>query len=232
MSVRRGRDRFVFGPGEACAWDATETHSGVPHRSDSWEARLLVVEPPAFEDHLRDLELVPTGFTFADPRLSDPTLVAELAAAHRASEDASAPRLAKESLLADYLTSLLATSGIAPTASQTESSERARRDPALRRACDYLRAHLARNVTLAELAAAARVPRFRVLRLFRARFGAPPHRYLLAQRVALARRLLEAGRPPSDVAAATGFADQAHLHRLFARTLGITPGEYARGFRR
>jgi transcriptional regulator GlxA family with amidase domain len=30
------------------------------------------------------------------------------------------------------------------------------------------------------------------------------------------------------VAVATGFVDQAHLHRHFVRTLGITPHRYAR----
>ena len=29
-------------------------------------------------------------------------------------------------------------------------------------------------------------------------------------------------------AAATGFVDQSHLHRLFRRSLGVTPGEYRR----
>lgn len=232
MSVRRGREHIVFTQGEACVWDATEAHAGTPHACESWDARVLVLEPPAFEDHLSDLELVPTGVTFKRPRVSDPALVALLVAAHSSSEHPTAPRLATESFLADTLTAIVAAAGVAPSANRQTSRERARRDPALRRACDYLRAELARNVSLDELAVAARTTRFRILRLFQARFGAPPHRYLLAQRVALARRLLESGQPASDVALATGFSDQAHLHRVFVRTLGITPGKYARGFRR
>ena len=55
----------------------------------------------------------------------------------------------------------------------------------------------------------------------------PPHRFQLAQRVRLARRLLERGVPIAAVAAATGFADQSHLHRHFKRGLDLTPGEYA-----
>ena len=48
----------------------------------------------------------------------------------------------------------------------------------------------------------------------------------------MARQLLEAGENTADVAVATGFADQSHLHRHFRRTLDLTPREYARRFHR
>jgi AraC-like DNA-binding protein len=232
MSARRGRQSFVLASGQACIWDATGTHAGVPHACVTWGARVIVIEAPAVEDHLRDLELVSTGFTFPEPHVTDPRLVAQLAAVHRCSADPRTPRLAMQSLLNEHLTAVLCAAGAAPAVGQTMSRARARRDPALRRGCDYLRAHLADNVSLDDLAAAAGAPRFRVLRLFRAAFGAPPHRFQLAHRIVLARHLLESGRAASDVALATGFVDQAHLHRCFVRTLGITPGRYARAFRR
>ncbi|MDJ0742612.1 MAG: helix-turn-helix domain-containing protein [Xenococcaceae cyanobacterium MO_167.B27] len=34
----------------------------------------------------------------------------------------------------------------------------------------------------------------------------------------------------ADVAAETGFSDQSHLHRYFKRIVGVTPGQYVRGF--
>jgi AraC-like DNA-binding protein len=107
-----------------------------------------------------------------------------------------------------------------------------RDDPALERARDYLGDRLQTRVTLDELAAAAGTDKFRLVRLFRAATGMPPHRYQLAQRVRLARRLIERGVPVAEVAAATGFADQSHLHRHFRRTLDLTPREYARRFHR
>jgi len=60
----------------------------------------------------------------------------------------------------------------------------------------------------------------------------PPHRFQIAQRVKLARRMLERGAGVSEVAARTGFFDQSHLHRHFRRSLGTTPREYARRFRK
>jgi transcriptional regulator GlxA family with amidase domain len=62
------------------------------------------------------------------------------------------------------------------------------------------------------------------------RTGLPPHALQLALRIRKARRLLESGESIADVAAATGFADQSHLHRHFQRSLGLTPGEYRRSF--
>ena len=102
----------------------------------------------------------------------------------------------------------------------------ARRDPAFRAACAYLGDNLARNVSLDELAAAAGVNRFRIVRLFGAAVGLPPHRFLLAQRINAARALLERGTPIGRAAVLCGFADQSHLHRHFRRAWGITPGEY------
>jgi AraC-like DNA-binding protein len=51
------------------------------------------------------------------------------------------------------------------------------------------------------------------------------------QQIARAReaaRLLLAGQPPSDVAAALGFTDQSHLTHSLKRFLGQTPGQLAR----
>ena len=49
---------------------------------------------------------------------------------------------------------------------------------------------------------AAGVSRHRLTRLFRAAYGMPPHRFALAHRIRAARRLLERGVAPAEVAAA------------------------------
>jgi transcriptional regulator GlxA family with amidase domain len=83
-----------------------------------------------------------------------------------------------------------------------------------------------RNVGLDELAAAAGIGKFRLVRLFRERTGLPPHALQIAHRVRMARGLLEGGDTIADIATAPGFADQSHLHRHFQRSLGLTPGGY------
>jgi AraC-like DNA-binding protein len=67
-----------------------------------------------------------------------------------------------------------------------------------------------------------------VLRAFRAETGLPPHAYLNQVRVRQARALLASGMAPAQVAATTGFADQAHLTRHFKRVVGVPPGAYQR----
>ena len=58
--------------------------------------------------------------------------------------------------------------------------------------------------------------------------GMTPHAYLVQRRLALARSLLAGGQSIAEAATAAGFADQAHLTRVFRRCLGYTPAAYAR----
>jgi AraC family transcriptional regulator len=100
----------------------------------------------------------------------------------------------------------------------------------LRRVLDYLDANLAGAVSLADLAAVARVSVFHFARQFRAAVGEAPHRYLIRLRVERAKGLIREGRLSlAQVAAAVGFADQSHLNRHFKRLAGVTPGQFLPG---
>jgi AraC-like DNA-binding protein len=222
MRVRRGRERFVFGPRDVCTWDPSGAHCGAPYGCTRWEARLVVLESPALEWILRGLEPPPADLCFPRPLVRDVELAQRFVELHRTLETPSWA-LEREGLLADWLRDV--SDG---TPSLEDRRRAARRDPALRRACELLRDELAGNVTLDELALAAGVSRHRLSRLFRAAYGMPPHRFQLAHRIRVARRMLERGVAVADVAQATGFFDQSHLHRHFRRTLGMTPARYAR----
>lgn len=99
----------------------------------------------------------------------------------------------------------------------------------LDRVRQFMESHLTRDVSLAELAAVAGVGECHLTRAFRRAFGQPPHAFHRQLRVSRARRLLKDERPIVDVAAETGFADQAHFTRHFKRLVGVTPGAYLRG---
>jgi transcriptional regulator GlxA family with amidase domain len=79
---------------------------------------------------------------------------------------------------------------------------------------------------LAEIAAETGLSRYQLVRSFRTEVGMPPYAWLAQFRVTQARALLERGCRPAEVAAVTGFADQAHLTRWFRRVVGVTPGVY------
>jgi AraC-like DNA-binding protein len=223
MRVHRGGEVHRFGPGDVCAWDPSARHEGRPWRSPRWEARLVVLELPDVREIVRDSETAGGDVAFASPRVRDRRLAQRFLELHVALE-APAWKLERDTLLQEWLCSLAGGGAAA-------APRAARRDPALRRACELVGDDLARNLTLAEVAEAAGVSRHRLTRLFRAAYGLPPHRFVLAQRIRAARRLLERGAAPGEVAAQTGFFDQSHLHRHFTRTLGMTPGAYAAALR-
>jgi transcriptional regulator GlxA family with amidase domain len=56
--------------------------------------------------------------------------------------------------------------------------------------------------------------------------GTSPYRYSLLRRLDRALALLRRGRPVADVALDTGFADQAHLTRMFKAAHGVPPAHH------
>jgi AraC-like DNA-binding protein len=206
---RGGREHWVR-PGDLVAWDASDAHRGASV-DGPWRSRLMIVEAD---------ELL-TGVRFPEPVIADRRLARVFASAHAELEAPGAP-LAHETVLAEVLLAFVARSaGVRPAG---------REDRAVRVALEVLGERPERNVPLDELAAAAGVDKYRLLRAFRAQVGMPPHAWLLTRRLRLARRMLEAGAPIAETAAATGFADQSHLTRHFRRSLGFTPGAYRRHF--
>ncbi|MEW2624238.1 AraC family transcriptional regulator [Streptomyces sp. NPDC048106] len=108
-----------------------------------------------------------------------------------------------------------------------------RRDPKLaRKLRELLDARLAEGISLAEAAGLLHAHPAHLVRAFSGAYGIAPHQYLMSRRVGRARRLLLDGLPPGEVAALTGFYDQAHLTRHFRKLVGVPPGRYRRGARR
>ncbi|NKC33872.1 AraC family transcriptional regulator [Falsiroseomonas selenitidurans] len=97
----------------------------------------------------------------------------------------------------------------------------------LRAVLAYIEEHLAEEITLADLAAVARLSRFHFARAFRAEAGVAPHAHVTLRRVERAKRLmLEGGTALSEIALACGFAHQAHFTTAFRRVTGTTPGRW------
>ncbi len=100
------------------------------------------------------------------------------------------------------------------------------RQAELDRLCDYIDAHLAAPLSLEDLARAVGMGPWTLSRLLRQAVASSPYRFVIDRRVARARELVRAGKLPlKDVAAATGFSDQAHLTRMMRARLGVTPGQ-------
>ena len=94
------------------------------------------------------------------------------------------------------------------------------------RASDYFMQHLDRQVSLSEVSLAIGVSAFHICRQFAAQVGMSPGAFVRSRRVARAQELIRLGRDLSGVAAACGFADQAHMTRLFRSIIGCTPAQW------
>ena len=99
----------------------------------------------------------------------------------------------------------------------------------LKRVCDYLEANLAEDVSLAELAAIARLSAQHFCRAFQRSTGLPPHRYHLQRRIERAKAMLcGGGLRVTDVALAVGFGGSSQFATAFKRATGVPPREYRR----
>ncbi len=130
--------------------------------------------------------------------------------------------LERQALLLNLLAGLIARFARRQPAPRSCGVER----QAIKRACDYLAAHFAENVSLEDLAQIANLSPFHFNRVFSEQMGMPPHAFQTQLRVIRAKALLREGWSVSQVASQTGFFDQSHLNRNFKRLAVVTPGKY------
>lgn len=99
---------------------------------------------------------------------------------------------------------------------------------ALERIRDYVFAHIAEPIQVAELAALIGRSEFHFSRVFARSVGMTPYRYVVHLRLHAAVQHIRDGRMGlAEIAAETGFADQSHLSRWVRRVHGVAPSELA-----
>jgi len=104
-----------------------------------------------------------------------------------------------------------------------------RLDPALTWALE----HLDQNPAVDQLAAIAAMSRRTFYREFHAATGTTPHRWLVAQQIIRARRILETtDLAVAEVAREAGFEDASVFRRHFTGQVGLSPTAYRRTFGR
>jgi AraC family transcriptional regulator len=99
----------------------------------------------------------------------------------------------------------------------------------LNRAIEYIDAHLAERVSLADVSSAAGLRPMHFAAQFRAATGLRPHEYLLRSRVKRAQDMLARTRMSVIyVALSVGFQTQAHFTTVFKRFVGQSPCAWRR----
>jgi AraC-like DNA-binding protein len=94
----------------------------------------------------------------------------------------------------------------------------------LKRAVEFIDAHLADSIGLEDVAQAAGLTRMHFAAQFRAATGLRPHEYLLRRRIECAQQVLaDEEYSLLDAAQLAGFRSQAHFTTVFKRVVGATP---------
>jgi len=97
--------------------------------------------------------------------------------------------------------------------------------------CNFLGKNYMKNITLDELSGLTGLSKYYLLRSFTKQKGISPYRYLETIRIDRAKKLLEKGVLPIEVALQTGFADQSHFSNFFKKFIGLTPKQYMNIFK-
>jgi AraC family transcriptional regulator len=97
----------------------------------------------------------------------------------------------------------------------------------LKRAQDYIEAHLNEVIRLLSLSEASGLSVSHFTRRFKVTTGLSPHQFVLRRRIEHAKRLLiHTNEAIAQIALRCGFSHQEHLTHTFKRFTGHTPGRY------
>lgn len=96
----------------------------------------------------------------------------------------------------------------------------------IEKACAFIEQHYTERIYLDQICRQAGLSKSTLLRAFTRTKGVTPYSYLENIRIGNAKKLLEQGVSPIEVALQTGFSDQSHFTNYFNRFIGLAPGVY------
>lgn len=196
-----------------------EPHNGRAGTDAGFAYRTLYVEPAALFDALRAIDPRARTLPFLpDPVLDDGELARVLAGAF------DGPM---EPMRAHTLTWTVARALCRATRRSADGRRSITEPSCLQRAREFLAGHCTRVVRADELEALTGLSRFELCTQFKRCFGTTPYRYLLMRRLDAVRVRLQRGERLSALALDCGFADQAHMTRVFKAAVGLTPRQFA-----
>lgn len=104
--------------------------------------------------------------------------------------------------------------------------------PHIEKACAYIRAHLAEDLSLERVCAAVFLSKSYLCQIFKCLLGCTFGEYVKQQRILRARTLLAStGQSIEEIAAACGFASPTYFATVFKSAVGMTPSAFRRSLR-
>jgi AraC family transcriptional regulator len=101
----------------------------------------------------------------------------------------------------------------------------------LARVLDYLNTNLGEDITISRLAQLAGLEPYQFVRAFKRTMGMTPHRYIVENRIEIAKRQLRTSELSiTSVALEVGFATPNHFSSVFRKLVGTSPSLYRRSF--
>ena len=90
----------------------------------------------------------------------------------------------------------------------------------------YINEHYSESLSLDDLANRFFISKYHLAREFQRLVGTSVHRYIVQKRLVMAKQMLSAGRPSSEVYQHCGFGDYSNFYRAFKAEYQISPKEY------
>lgn len=198
-----------------------EPHAGHMRDSRYWQYRGLYLAKPAL-----DILLPALGMTrlpgFTSNAIADAHLIRAFGRAHRELDDGD-EALGRERLI-EACGRLFSTYAVDAPPMKEMRGECTHVDIALA----TIGARFRERITVDELAFAAGVSVFQLIRQFNRLTGMPPHAHVIRARLHEAIRQMRRGASLGDAAVSSGFYDQSALTRHFRQAYGFAPGGFVR----
>ncbi|MBE9003574.1 helix-turn-helix transcriptional regulator [Fortiea sp. LEGE XX443] len=202
------------------------------HHISRWasdaEFILLSLEPAFFNRitlesiDLKDVEIKP-HFAAPEPLIQQ----ISLALKSELESDGLSSKIYIESLTTTLCIHLLKHHSVTSNKVLELSNDKGLSPRKLRQALGYIHENLAKDLTLAEIAAVVGMSMYHFSRLFKQSTGSAPHQYVMNCRIAKAKKLLTGTEKTIEqVSEQVGFQSQSHFTNVFRKFMGITPKAY------
>ena len=90
----------------------------------------------------------------------------------------------------------------------------------------YINEHYSENLSLDDLANRFFISKYHLAREFQRLVGTSVHRYIVQKRLVMAKQMLSAGKPSTEVYQNCGFGDYSNFYRAFKAEYQISPKEF------
>lgn len=215
---------YLVSQGDLILFNPFDSHYCAPINGEPSDYRAVNINPDTMQKTIYEITGKSQTLYFTRHLVPQSEMTASLAQLYTAIVQ-GAPRFEKEEayfflmeqILSDY-------AAPAPPKSQPKPAKQ------LQNLCAYMEMHFAENISLDDLLSMTNFSKSYLLRAFTKQYGVSPYRYLQATRINHAKKLLEQGVLPIDVAALAGFSDQSHFSNFFKEFIGLTPKQYQRIF--